>query len=143
KTPFAASGSNQRPAVIRLQDGKLFMAGDFQNIKMHGNLPPSAIKERGSYVALSDDEGKTWTIKKLPYVPPHNGWKGSVDKEKPQEGWGTIGYCTAVQSPDGIIHLISSKSLPAKSYAMTEAWIFSDYQSEIYKKPGHARPSEI
>lgn len=143
KTPFAALGSNQRPVIIRLKDGKLFMAGDFQNIKMFDDPPPAGITERGSYVALSADEGKTWKIKKLPDVPPHNEWRGIVNDGKPQEGWGTLGYCVAAQEPDGIIHLVSSKSYPAKDYAMNEAWILSDDASEAYKEPGEASPAEI
>lgn len=143
KTPFAALGSNQRPVIIRLKDGKLFMAGDFQNIKMFSNPPPAGITERGSYVALSGDEGKTWKIKKLPDVPPPNEWRGIVNDGKPQEGWGTLGYCVAAQEPNGIIHLVSSKSYPAKDYAMNEAWILSDDASEAYKEPGEASPAEI
>ena len=62
KTPFAALGSNQRPCLIRLQSGRLFFCGDFQH--RNGNYP-RAIKRRGAYVALSDDEGESWYIKKM------------------------------------------------------------------------------
>jgi hypothetical protein len=37
---------------------------------------PDDIKERSSYVALSDDEGQTWKIKQLALATPHNGWTG-------------------------------------------------------------------
>ena len=57
KTPFAALGSNQRPKILRLASGRLFFAGDFQNIRSITSPPPDDIKERGAYVALSDDEG--------------------------------------------------------------------------------------
>lgn len=138
QTPFAALGSNQRPVIIRLKSGNLFMAGDFQNMKMFRNPPPAGITERGAYAALSTDNGKTWKIKKLPSVPPHQSWKGITDKSWPNEGWGTLGYCTAVQSPNGIIHLLSSKSQPAMEFEMNEAWILSAFESEVHKSPGVA-----
>ena len=62
-TPFCWQGNNQRPSLLRLQSGRLLFAGDFQCTK--GNEPKS-IRQRGSYVAVSDDEGGTWRIKKLP-----------------------------------------------------------------------------
>lgn len=142
-TIFPALGSNQRPCILRLKDGKLFFAGDLQNLKMYQNPPPSTITERGAYVALSDDEGKSWKIKKLPHVPPHNEWRGITNKGKPQEGFGTLGYCVAAQAPNGIIYLVSSKSFPAVEYEMNEAWIMSDYSSEVYKEEGNAKKSEI
>jgi formylglycine-generating enzyme required for sulfatase activity len=143
KSPFAALGSNQRPILLRLKDGKLFYAGDLQNLKMYQQHPPAGITMRGACVALSADNGKTWKIKQLPLVPPHNEWKGIVDEGKPQEGWGTLGYVTAAQEPNGIIHVVSSKSFPAMDYAMNEAWISSDYASQMYKEPGKAAAGEI
>jgi len=127
KTPFAALGSNQRPKILRLADGRLFFAGDFQNIRMITSPPPDAIKERGSYVALSDDEGQNWKIKRLALAPPHNGWTGTPPPKngKPQHGHGTLGYCDAVQTPDGLIHLMTSKGKPSMHFAMNEAWILS------------------
>ncbi len=131
KTPFAALGSNQRPKLLRLASGRLFFAGDFQNIRLVTSPPPSAIKERGSYVALSDDEGKTWRIKKLSMATPHADWTGVVPKGgKPQHGFGTLGYCDAVQTPDGLIHLMTSKGKPSMHFAMNEAWILSDEKGE-------------
>ena len=131
KTPFAALGSNQRPKILRLTSGRLFFAGDFQNIRMFTSPPPDAIKERGSYVALSDDEGKTWKIKRLSLATPHNGWKGvETHTGKPQHGYGTLGYCDAVQTPDGLIHLMTSKGKPSLHFAMNEAWILSEETGE-------------
>lgn len=132
KSPFAALGSNQRPVIMRLQSGKLFFAGDYQDIKMMDNPPPANITDRGSYVALSDDEGKTWTIKKLDMAPAHNDWHGVVKKgKKPQHGFGTLGYCAVTQSPNGVIHLMTSKGKPSMHFAMNEAWILSDFTGEV------------
>ena len=134
KTPFAALGSNQRPKILRLLDGKLFFAGDFQNIRMISSPPPADITERGSYAALSDDEGQTWKIKRLTLATPHNGWTGKPPagkNGKPQHGYGTLGYCDAVQTPDGLIHLMTSKGSPSMHFAMNEAWILSDQTGEV------------
>jgi len=131
KTPFSALSSNQRPKVMRLASGRLFMAGDFQTLKINHEPPPEAVKERGAYVALSDDEGETWKIKPLRLAPPHNQWKGVPQTTgKPQHGYGTLGYCDAVQAPDGLIHLMTSKGKPSMHFAMNESWILSDEKGE-------------
>ncbi len=144
ETPFPAVGSNQRHIIMRLQSGNLLFAGDFQSSKMYDEgPPPESIKQRGAFVALSQDEGKTWTIKKLPLTPPHNEWRGVVDEGKPQQGFGTIGYCDVAQLPNGVIHLVSSKSYPAVDFAFNEAWILSDYDSPMYENPGFPAEADI
>jgi formylglycine-generating enzyme required for sulfatase activity len=131
KTPFAALGSNQRPKILRLASGRLFFAGDFQNIRIISSPPPDAITNRGSYVALSDDEGNTWKIKKLALATHHSDWTGTASRKgKPQHGFGTLGYCDATQSPDGIIHLMTSKGSPSMNFDMNEAWILSADEGE-------------
>ncbi len=117
KTPFASLGSNQRPTIIRLKSGRLFMAGDFEDIK--GNQP-KGFKQRGSYVALSDDDGVTWHIKKLP------GTQGHEDTDRAKRmGGGTLGYSVARQAPNGDIHLITSMNQPCLDFEFNEAWILS------------------
>ncbi len=144
KSPFAAVGSNQRPVIMRLQSGRLFFAGDFQDIKMMDNPPPKDITERGAYVALSDDEGRTWKIKKLSLAPEHNDWHGIIKRgSKPQHGFGTVGYCAATQTPNGVIHLMTSKGKPSMHFAMNEAWILSDITGEINELPGKPAKEQI
>jgi len=94
QTPFCMLGSNQRPSLLKLKSGRLFMAGDFN--RKDGEHPAS-ITEKGSYVALSDDDGENWFIRKLPGVQLH--------EEEPVL---TIGYSVARQGPDGTIHLMQS-----------------------------------
>jgi len=144
KTPFAALGSNQRPAIIRLKSGRLFFAGDYQDIRMMDNPPPKDISDRGSYVALSDDEGETWKIKKLSLAPEHNDWHGIVEKgKKPQHSYGTVGYCAAVQAPNGVVHLMTSKGKPSMHFAMNEAWILSDFTGEVNHLPGEVTTTAL
>ena len=70
KTPFPALGSNQRPSTILLKSGRLFYAGDYQQIRTR-NLPAPEMKKRGSFVALSDDGGETWHLKDLDLARRH------------------------------------------------------------------------
>ncbi len=115
KTPFPAQGGNQRPSLLRLQSGRLFFAGDFQDIR---GRKPESIEFNGSYVALSDDDGKTWTIKPLPGAQPH--WRAGA-----MGGHATLGYSAAAQAPNGIIHLITTLNIPCLHFEFNEAWILS------------------
>jgi formylglycine-generating enzyme required for sulfatase activity len=124
KTPFPALENNQRPALIRLASGRLFFASDWQSRE---GKRPAGITQRGAFVALSEDEGRTWRIKDLPGTLPHEAWTLK------REGWsrsyhgdGTLGYAVAAQAPNGVIHLISSMNHPSQHWEMNEAWILSE-----------------
>lgn len=113
RSVFPAQGNNQRPSLLRLRSGRLFFAGDFQDI--NGNQP-QGIGQRGSYVALSDDDGKSWRIKRLPGTQPHQNpaLLGGAD---------TLGYSAAAQAPNGMIHLITTMNTPCLHFELNEAWI--------------------
>jgi hypothetical protein len=116
KTPFPAQGSNQRPIILRLASGRLFFAGDYQSIS---GAQPQGITEVGSYVALSDDDGRTWKIKPLPGAQQH-------ENPSRHNGNATIGYSVAREAPNGIIHLITTMNRPCLHFALNEAWILGD-----------------
>jgi formylglycine-generating enzyme required for sulfatase activity len=98
-TPFDELLSGERPSVIRLASGRLFFVADFNpKHKKH-------IHKDGAYVALSDDDGAHWTIKPLP------------------ANILTVGYTTATQGPDGIIHVVTSKNKPDYEIELNEAWV--------------------
>jgi formylglycine-generating enzyme required for sulfatase activity len=99
KLPFDQLLSGERPSVIRLASGRLFFVADF-NPK-----PEKHIHKDGAYVALSDDDGATWTMKRLP----------------PEVL--TVGYTTATQSADGVIHVVTSKNKPDYEIELNEAWV--------------------
>lgn len=115
KTPFPHLGSNQRPALIRLASGRLFMAGDLQSEK---GVQPAGITERGCYVALSEDEGETWRRRKLPGTQPHE----RKDRYEQMKG-DTLGYAVCRQAPNGNIHLIATMTEPCLHFEFNEAWI--------------------
>ena len=138
KTPFASQGSNQRPALVRLASGRLFFAADFQLLACLRNPPPPDITQRGAFVALSDDEGETWHIKKLDLARPHDGWNGQPTKKVDTDA-ATLGYCAAAQAGDGVIHLFTSKCRPAMHFEMNEAWILSGETGEADHAPAEGR----
>jgi formylglycine-generating enzyme required for sulfatase activity len=98
KTPFHPLGSGQRPSVIRLRSGRLFFVGDLFDKKKLG------AQGAGALVALSDDEGETWQSRQLPNIV-------------------TVGYTTATQAPNGVIHIVTSKNEPPLHIELNEAWI--------------------
>ncbi|NMB80239.1 MAG: SUMF1/EgtB/PvdO family nonheme iron enzyme [Ignavibacteria bacterium] len=112
---FPTLGTNQRPTIMRLSSGKLFFSSDFQ--RSDGFQPPD-IKERGAFVALSDDEGKSWHIKKIPGAQEHE----SETRRKEMKGE-TLGYSVAAQTPDGMIHLMASMTHPCLHFEFNEEWI--------------------
>jgi hypothetical protein len=126
KTPFPELGSGQRPALLRLAGGRLFFAGDLQHSSGHH---PPAIKERGAYVALSDDEGKTWLIKTLP------GTMRSDRRESRQRPDHTLGYVVARQAPNGLIHMVTTKTVPPLHWELNEAWILSKEAKTLVSPP--------
>ncbi|HEY3897122.1 MAG TPA: SUMF1/EgtB/PvdO family nonheme iron enzyme [Chthoniobacter sp.] len=76
----------------------------------------------GLYAAVSWDEGKTWPVKRLilPEKPPATlkGTDGGVQKIDASHAEPN-GYLASVQSPDGRIHLISSRNY----YEFNLAWL--------------------
>ena len=124
KTPFPTMTSGQRPCVIRLMSGRLLYCGDFQT-KM-GRRPPGAADDHwGSFVAFSEDEGATWVIKKL--------WGTQHKKQDPTllGGAHTLGYSVCRQSPDGLIHIITSNNRPCLHLCFNEAWLLADTGNEF------------
>ena len=94
RTSFPCLGTNQRPSIIRLASGRLFFASDFQRID---GFQPKGIAERGSFVALSDDEGETWHVKKLAQAQEHES-----DLRRKEMRGTTLGYSVAEQADDGL-----------------------------------------
>lgn len=99
KTPFPPLNSGQRPSIIRLASGRLFFVGDKYASKPGPRRP-------GAYVAWSDDDGDNWKMRDLP---------ASVT---------TVGYVTATQAPNGLIEIVTSKTVPAElQIELNEAWL--------------------
>ena len=78
----------------------------------------------GMFEAVSFDEGKTWPIRKLitgcnaepkEYGGPWGEWSFVMDATHSEH----YGYLAATQSPDGVIHLLSS----TQHYRFNLAWL--------------------
>lgn len=115
RSVFPALGGNQRPSLLRLHSGRLFFAGDFQNLQ---GVRPKGVGGSGSFAALSEDDGRTWRIKKLPGTQPHEV-KGAL------KGADTLGYSAAAQGPNGMIHLITTMNHPCLHFELNEAWLLA------------------
>ena len=115
-SPFPPLGSAQRPSLIRLADGNLFFVSDAYLHKLVRPPPTNWNFGNGAFVALSTNNGTSWRIKTLPVQLP-NHERGTN---------GTLGYVTARQAPNGVIHILTTESQPCLHYELNEAWIFSD-----------------
>jgi formylglycine-generating enzyme required for sulfatase activity len=85
-TEFMPLAGGQRPSVIRLQSGRLFFVADTLSSRVPGG-------RTASLMAISDDDGLTWKRRDFPIAS-------------------TCGYVTATQAPNGIIHIVTSKTKP-------------------------------
>lgn len=115
RTPFPAQGANQRPSILRLQSGKLLFAADYQHIS---GKQPQGVTQGGAFVALSDDDGQTWTVKTLIGTQQH-------ENPKNHNGNPTIGYSAVRQAPNGMIHLITTMNRPCLHFEFNETWILA------------------
>lgn len=113
---FPPISSGQRLVLMRLREGPLLLASFAKDMPIGGRIV------NGLFVALSFDEGETWPVKRL--VTNSTGatlnggaWTGTfamtADSAEPK------GYLSAAQTPDGVIHLISSRL----HYEFNSAWI--------------------
>jgi len=119
-SPFPWLGGNQRPSAIRLANGNLVMVGDSRNNGAPKGAAYGWAHGDGPYVALSTDDGATWTIKELPVALEHST---RIHK--------TLGYVTVRQSTNGVIHVLSSRTHPMLHYEFNEAWITDPSAGDI------------
>lgn len=106
-TEFPPIGSGQRLILKRLQEGPLMLC----------SFGPD-----GLFVALSYDEGESWPVKKLltdgkKRVLDGGAWTGTFTLDATHAE--PKGYLACTQSPDGVIHLLSSRV----HYRFNLAWI--------------------
>ncbi|HEV2691354.1 MAG TPA: hypothetical protein VG347_00500 [Verrucomicrobiae bacterium] len=115
-SPFPPLGSAQRPSLIKLADGNLFFVSDAWLQKKDQAPPAGWTNGNGCFVALSTNQGVSWRIKQLPVQLPNHQYRK----------YGTVGYVTARQAPNGVIHVLTTETQPCLHYELNEAWIFSD-----------------
>lgn len=128
-SPFPPIGGGQRLVLMRLLEGPLlfvsFTNTDRRQPRSGGLEFPRAdggtFTGHGLFAAISDDEGKTWPLRKL-LTPGSGDFDGGAWTRKftasPDQAE-HAGYLASTQSPDGVIHLISSRL----HYRFNLAWL--------------------
>lgn len=106
-TEFPPIGSGQRLVLKRLQEGPLMLC---------------SFGTDGLFVALSYDEGESWPVKKLltdgkKRVLDGGAWTGTFTLDATHAE--PKGYLACTQSPDRVIHLLSSRV----HYRFNLAWL--------------------
>jgi hypothetical protein len=129
--PFPPIHWAQRLVLMRLREGPLLLVS-FTDATHHvpreewnglefKDQNGHAFTGYGLFAALSFDEGETWPTRKL--VAPSPGQYDGRGHTKTFEATPTMaepkGYLAATQTPDGVIHLISS----GLHYRFNLAWI--------------------
>lgn len=115
-SPFPPLGSVQRPSLIRLASGSLLYITDSYMHKKKIAPPVGWKYGNDGVVAISKDNGQTWRIKPLPVQLPQ--------RHRPPHG--SLGYSTARQAPNGVIHILTTANFPPIHYELNEAWIWSE-----------------
>lgn len=130
-TEFLPIYAGQRLILRRLNEGALLLISFThhpreKNVDRKGLMFKDAdgkeYKGYGMFAAVSFDEGKTWSNKKLltdgkERYMDGGGWTGFFEMRK--DNAEPLGYLAATQTPDNMIHLISSKI----HYRFNLAWL--------------------
>lgn len=136
KSEFPGIGSGKRMVLLRLKSGGIFL-GSLGDGKLPLITDESGAKKpvKGLYGAISYDEGKTWPFKRLIS-------DDSLGTERQYTDGATFimdrsqgeprGYFAVTQSPDGVIHLISSWN----HYAFNEKWLETAPPAEMVNRTG-------
>ncbi|MBT3201772.1 MAG: exo-alpha-sialidase, partial [Phycisphaerales bacterium] len=116
---FPPIGSGQRLVLRRLGRGALlfvsFTSGRRTRPEANGmsfiDQNGKKFTGHGMYAAVSLDEGKTWPVRKLltPGAGKFDGGAWTKEFTASPTRAEHAGYLAATQTPDGVIHLISSR----------------------------------
>ena len=141
---FQPLTGGQRLILRRLFEGPILFVS-FTNLNTGIKLKDSEGKERrvfGMFAALSFDEGKTWPVKRLltdggPARELDGGGNTGKFIMDPTHAE-PKGYLAATQTPDGLIHLISSKQY----YVFNLAWLQQD-AADVQKRSSAQRDDSL
>jgi formylglycine-generating enzyme required for sulfatase activity len=129
ESPFPGIGGGQRLVLVRLAEGPLLLVS-FTDARRRRGMPFTDAEGReftgyGMFAALSFDEGTTWPVRKLLTAGGRrrvvdgggNTGRFAMDATHAEPA----GYLAATQTPDRVIHLISSRL----HYRFNLAWLQS------------------
>ncbi len=124
-SPFPGIGGGQRLVLRRLSQGSILFVSFANRSRgmMFSRADGTEFRGYGMFAALSYDEGKSWPVRRLLTAggPARevdgggNTGKFTMDETHAEPK----GYLAATQTPDGLIHLISSK----QHYVFNVEWI--------------------
>jgi hypothetical protein len=122
-SPYPPISSSQRPATLRLEEGPILLiwfTDPVSRIRKRLGLPEQGMdfvdrngnvhKGYGMFATLSFDEGNTWPVRKIIPTDPRLPWEARYDGGA---------YIDLVQTPDGVIHMVSSR----RYYRFNLAWL--------------------
>ncbi len=140
---FPPIDGGQRLVVMRLREGPLLLISFTHHpYRLKNGIKGMTFKTKegktytgyGMFAALSFDEGKTWPVKKLltdgkTRYMDGGAWTGLfVMNDTLAE---PRGYLAATQTPDRVIHLLSSKN----HYRFNLSWLLKDNEYPIHQPP--------
>jgi formylglycine-generating enzyme required for sulfatase activity len=129
-SPFPPIGGGQRLVLMRLREGPIFFASFTGAFTDHEG---QAYRGYGLYASLSYDEGTSWPARRL--LTPGKGEYGTAGHTRHFRADATHaeprGYLAATQTPDGMIHLISS----GLHYRFNLAWLEQDHRARLLQNP--------
>jgi len=138
-SPFPPIGGGQRLAILRLAEGPILFCSFGRKVTITDASGDKRLVS-GLFAALSTDDGRTWTIKRLisddgpARIVDGGGNTGrftlSARSAEPR------GYLSICQTPDRLIHLISSK----QHYAFNLAWLNTPAPAATPRPAGPATP---
>ena len=123
---FPPIDGGQRLVLRRLNEGPLLLVSftDHPERSAEKGMDFSGEKGYGVFVAVSYDEGKTWPVRRLLTDGKErslNGGAWTGDFRMDANHSEPKGYFAATQTPDGVIHILSSRL----HYRINLAWIES------------------
>lgn len=128
---FPPIDGGQRLVLMRLREGPILLISFTHHpFRLKNDLEGMTFTDAqgrsftgyGMYTALSFDDGKTWPVKKLltdgkPRFMDGGAWTGFFDMDATHAE--PRGYLAGTQTPDGVIHLVSSRN----HYRFNLGWV--------------------
>jgi len=120
RSPMPGQGGGQNPIMLKLASGRLLYVSDIHKAD-DPNL--KGFTRPGAYVCLSEDNGNTWTIRRLVGAQ-------TLDEDTNPVRVRTVGYVGATQTGNGLIHIVTSRNNPDLHITLNEAWILHGGQPQ-------------
>lgn len=125
-SPFPAISNGQRAICKQLSSGALLLVSFAPSGMAFTNKGGQSYRGSGLFAALSYDGGQTWPFIKLVtdgVTRTLKGYGNTGDFTTGPYSAEPAGYLAGVQTPDGLIHVISS----GVYYSFNQAWVEAPY----------------